>query len=448
MVNAFGLVLREIKLVIIQMKKLNNAVLLGVLLGIFCWLLSGCDSGTSDRVIPVEDLDSFNFLEGQTLSLPIGAPVRTLMADINGDGNQDLVWNHVNAASNETVIGFSNGDGSFTLSAPFVHGAVPPDGWSQYTIETGDTNNDGRDDLVWNRVILSNTTYVSLSMGDGTFSEMDVFTMGPGAGWGVNYIFTVGDIDGQRGVDLIWNEVISGRNRTYISFSNGDGTYGVNNTQNTDIIYDHPSAAAFSGNESLVVEDYNGDGQDDLIWHTQGTDEHKAYLAGWSPLQNTIQFLDVFDRNSRGWSDYDVVVGNIDGSAGADLIWVASGRSTNPVHRDLSTVGDPPLVIGALQAPVAENEGPFELKLLDVNRDGREDLLMNFLGSFNRSFIGLGQSDGSFDFSRDPQDHPASEAWGPFTILVGDVNGDGREDVIYNNPNAGNDIYVGLSNDI
>ena len=388
---------------------------------------------------------TFDFKEVQSLSLPISAPAKVMVADINGDGAQDLVWNHVSASTNETVVGFSNGDGSFSLASATSHSEIPADGWSQYNVKTGDFNNDGMEDLAWGRVLTTNTTYIALSNGDGTFSEMPVFTRG-GPNWGLNYEFAVGDIDGKNGDDLVWN-VRVGVNRSYVSFSNGDGSYGENNFEDTsDKWHDHPETA-WTGDEAFTIADFDGNGRDDLIWYTEGFDVHHVRFAeSINDTQGSVfNFRGLFRRTINGWADYDVVVGNIDGIAGADLVWVASSRSTNPVHKDLTTGGVPALVAGNLQSPVAENAGPFELQLLDVNGDGRKDLLMNEMNSVNRSYIGLGTSSGDFDFGRISQDHPVFDDWSQFVILVGDIDGDGREDVIYNNADASNDVYVGLA---
>ncbi len=72
---------------------------------------------------------------------------------------------------------------------------------------------------------------------------------------------------------------------------------------------------------------------------------------------------------------------------------------------------------------------------------------MNHLGTENVSYIGLGTDSGMFDFSRISQTHPALDDWSQFDILVGDFNGDGFEDVVYNNASTANDLYVGLAKD-
>ncbi len=387
---------------------------------------------------------TFTFRERQSLSLPIGTPATALMGDVDGDDDQDIIWNHVNASSNETVVGFSNGDGTFTLGAATSYSATPADGWSQYVVKVGDFDNDGRDDLAWGRVRTTNTTYIGLSNGDGTFEEMPMFTR-ESAAWGQNYQFEVGDIDGRNGDDLVWN-TRNGTNRTYVSFSNGDGTYGVNNFEGiANQWHDHP-VTGWTNSETFTVADFNGDGRDDLVWYTKGFNVHHVYFAeSVRDTQGSIfTFRDRFQRSITGWGNYDVVVGNIDGVAGADLVWMNSIAASNPIHRDLTTGGTPALVEGALQnAP--EGEGPFVLRLLDVNGDGRKDLLMNTMGTVNRSFLGLGTASGNFDLGRVSQDHPAFDDWSQFTILVGDINGDNRDDVIYNNADASNDVYVALA---
>jgi hypothetical protein len=117
-----------------------------------------------------------------------------MMGDVDGDGNQDLIYNHVSASSNETVIALSNGDGTFAMGTPVSHSDMPANGWSQYVVKVGDFNNDGRDDLAWGRVLTTNTTYISLSNGNGTFDEMPKFTRASAA-WGTSYSFEVGNID-------------------------------------------------------------------------------------------------------------------------------------------------------------------------------------------------------------------------------------------------------------
>jgi len=398
---------------------------------------------------------TFTFGEVQNLSLPISVPAKVMMGDVDGDNDQDLIWNHVSAGKNETVVGFSNGDGTFTMGTPTSHSATPADGWSQYEVKVGDFDNDSRDDLAWGRVFNTNTTYIGLSNGDGTFEEMPVFKKGE-SNWGTIYTFHVGNIDGKNGDDLIWNSLNS-TNRTYVSLSNGDGSYGVNNSEGTaGLMQDHPNSGwNTTYNYRANVADFNGDGRDDMIWHTyrqSGIGGHRVIVAesvGDTPGSLFSFSLSTFDRQSAGWSPYEILIGDIDGSEGVDLVWTKTTIETQrPVfHLDLSTGSNPPFVEGGpSQAPPgAEIAQDYETRLLDVNGDGRKDVIFNRMGPVNRSYVGLGSSDGRFDFSRVSQDHPAADQWAQFEILTGDINGDGREDIVYNNADATNSVYVAIA---
>ncbi|TVQ06824.1 MAG: hypothetical protein EA361_19100, partial [Bacteroidetes bacterium] len=400
---------------------------------------------------------TFNFLNAQNLGLPIPAPVKVMIGDVNGNGMKDLIYNHVSANSNQTVVAFSNGDGTFLMGTPISHSATPEHGWSQYVVKVGDFNNDGRADLAWSRVINTNTTYIGLSNGDGTFEEMPMFTKG-GSGFGTIYQFEVGNIDGKKGDDLIWN-YMSNTNRTYVSLSNGDGTFGIDNFEGTaGMFQDHPQNSWNNTNFVFSVADINGNGRHDLIWHTKGIIGnlgHGVWIAESKRDQpgNIFDFRAGFRRNTNNWQDYRVVIGDVDGNAGVDIVWVNPKRASGGIgiHRDMSTGSVPPLATVPFQIYTGDDGetdySSYDMRavLLDVNGDGRKDLLINRMDAVNQSIIGLGRDSAPFDFSRISQDHPAFDQWAQFQILTGDINGDSREDVIYVNADATNTVYVGLA---
>lgn len=399
---------------------------------------------------------TFNFLNAQNLGLPISRPVKVMMGDVNGDGNQDIIYNHVNSGLNETVVAFSNGDGTFVMSSPFSHSANPADGWSQYVVKVGDFNNDGKDDLAWSRVITTNTTYVALSNGDGTFEEMSMFIK-EGSSWGNAYQFEVGDIDGKNGDDLVWNVLTGSHNRTYVSLSNGDGTYGIENFEPAPGTFqDHPTTGWNNTNYMFSVADVSGNGRDDLIWHTReitGSLGHGIWIAESKRDQpgNIFDFPAGSRRNTSGWQDFRVQIGDVDGNKGVDLVWFNSNQGIGGIriYRDLSTGSVPPLNISdpPQDYNLETDYSSYDMRmvLLDVNGDGRKDLLINRMDAVNQSIIGLGRNSAPFDFSRISQDHPAGDQWSQFEILTGDVNNDSREDVIYVNADASNTIYTGLA---
>ncbi len=394
---------------------------------------------------------TFNFLNAQNLGLPIPAPVKVMMGDVNGNGMQDLIYNHLSANSNQTVVAFSNGDGTFTMGSPTSHSATPPYSWSQYEVRTGDFNNNGMVDLVWNRVDGTNTSFIAISNGDGTFEEMTLTHAGA-SGWDSRYQFEVGNVTGQNGDDLIWNRHFD-INRTYVGLSNGDGTFGDDNLIKASFGTDNNDHGTSDGWRTTLhrftVADVNGNGRDDLIWYRYGQENHRVWIAQSSGTEPGSMFEPHynFNRSACCWDDYEMMTGNITGNAGADLVWVAPERDVPRVQKDLSSNNPLSLSAGPRQdlENIAEGAPDYVVRLLDVNGDGRKDLLMNRMGTVNRSIIGLGRPDGSFNFTRVSQDHPANDQWGQFDILTGDITGDSREDVVYVNADATNTVYVGIA---
>jgi hypothetical protein len=138
-------------------------------------------------------------------------------------------------------------------------------------------------------------------------------------------------------------------------------------------------------------------------------------------------------------------VGNVDGQNGADLVWVTpiNGRTYRAINNGNGTwvTNTPPFHDNVL----ADNV-PF---LADFNNDGRSDLLLVALGTdSNVMKVGFGRTDGTFTFPIGPQTHPAvpTGGWQTFDdIFVGDVNGDGKSDIVWTNPAGTTSIYVALS---
>jgi hypothetical protein len=101
------------------------------------------------------------------------------------------------------------------------------------------------------------------------------------------------------------------------------------------------------------------------------------------------------------------------------------------------------------QAPTYEPTVPLRVRAGDVNGDGRSDLVWNTTGVTNKVFVALGVGDvtsATFDFSPLGQQHPATGVpWDQYTLLLLDVNGDGRADAVWNHAAASNQVYVALA---
>ena len=348
---------------------------------------------------------TFDLRDDATLSVPISTPFSTTTADVDGDGNDDLIFNHRQAA-NEIAIAFSNGDGTFAAPQASTHPASPEGGWATADFVTADLENDGSYELIWSRVGNANDdniTYVARASGrsleflDGV-THPD--TPRQGGSWD-EYRTLVGDMDGDGDDDLVWN-LLGGRNRTFVGFSNGDGTFTLPTTSQNQGSTWFPYQA--------FVGDVTNDNKADMIWSVLGTDRNDWYV-GESLLQPNTDpgddeyFTFRFDRRSpSNWSGYTTLTGDIDGKNGTDLLFVHLDRNPIPAHRVLSD-GNGSFTVGPfvkLQTP----GGSSEIRLADVTGEGRSDLVA-FDQSNSSVRVRLGTQDGSFDFSRDDQTLPS-----------------------------------------
>ena len=100
---------------------------------------------------------------------------------------------------------------------------------------------------------------------------------------------------------------------------------------------------------------------------------------------------------------------------------------------------------GQTQAPPFT--GGVEALTGDVNGDGRADLIWNQLSSTsgNNLYVGISAGDGTFQFTA-PFAHPENptEGWSNYTVQVANINGDDYADLIWNHLGTDNKTYVGL----
>jgi hypothetical protein len=167
-------------------------------------------------------------------------------ADVNGDGNPDLL-----VAGNDTVsVLLGNGDGSFQ-SAMSYH---EPGGNGSNAVAAADVNGDGKPDLLvantCKDIHCTNSSIgVLLGNGDGTFQSALSYSAG---GFGARSIAIV-DVNGDGKSDLLTANYSS--NTVGLLLGNGDGTF-----RSPETYYSGGHVA-----QSLVVADVNGDGQPDIV---------------------------------------------------------------------------------------------------------------------------------------------------------------------------------------
>ena len=339
----------------------------------------------------------------------IGSPRNLAVADINNDGNADIVT--ANQAGNSVGVLLGNGNGTFQVSTTYSAGSIS----NPYDVAVADVNADGKlDVLTANNT--TNSAGVLLGNGNGTFQP--VVTYATGVADGRPTAIAVADVTGDGKPDLVTANQF-GYNITVFA-GTGTGTFRA------------PASYAFGPNAApldVTVTDLNADGRPDLVMANAGSNTVALLMGqgggGFLPGPYAV-------GPGASFTPFGVAAGDVNGDGRPDVVTANSVNSTVSV---LLNQG------GSLGAATSfQNSGsPANIVVADINGDGRADLLT--ANPSDPAFaVLLGNGDGTFQpFSR----YVTSNDNAPLGLAVADVNGDGRPDVL--TANAGGTVGVLLN---
>jgi VCBS repeat-containing protein len=211
----------------------------------------------------------------------------------------------------------------------------------------------------------------------------------------------IGDMNGDGRPDLAVANYDD--NNVSVLLGTGNGTFGI--------------ATNFSvgaNPRTVGVGDLNGDGRLDLVAASSISDTVSVLLGNGD---GTFQTQTTY---STGSSPIELAIGDLNGDGRLDLVLANSGGS------DVSVLlGNGNGTFGAA-TNFAAGTNPRSVAIADLNGDGRPDLAVANQNSDNVSVL-LGNGDGTFS----PATNFAAASGGglPFSVAIGDINGDGKSDL-------------------
>jgi hypothetical protein len=378
-------------------------------------------------------------------------------ADFNGDGAADLVT--VNSRSNNVTLLLGDGTGGFAQAggSPFAVGTYP------VAIAVRDFNGDGLPDLVTANADSSNVTVLLNSL-PTIVTNLPSVTFFAGAG--------------QKPPKPIPQSLISAPGSTYTVTTNAPwllanptsnatggqssvslsanptsltaGTYTGTVRYTAPNFYDAATAvtlhvASPSGTlkagasqlvklspQSIAIGDINGDGKPDAAVADRGGDTVSIFTGSAAGLQLAGEF-----QLKTGSQPYSVVIGDFKRDGHADIATANAGNNTVSVWLGDGTGNftQPP------SSPIVLESAPYSIAVGDFNGDGLFDLVTANADT-NTVTLLLGNGTGGFDIA--PGD-PFAVGLQPFSVAVGDFNGDGKLDIV--TANAGSNTVTVLLGD-
>ena len=168
----------------------------------------------------------------------------------------------------------------------------------------------------------------------------------------------------------------------------------------------------------VAVGDFNGDGKADIVAANSGDNTVTVLLGNGSG-----KFTQVAGSPfAVGSTPVFVGVGDFNGDGKADIVTANSGDNTVTVLLGNDTGG----FTRSAGSPFSTGQSPLFVAVGDVNGDGRQDLVVaNFAGNSLTILLGNGLG----GFTATPAS-PVSVGAGPVAITLGDLNGDGKPDIL------------------
>lgn len=234
-------------------------------------------------------MNGTQFVSSQATGVPVD-PSWTLneMADLNGDGTTDYLWQNVVSA--DVGIWFMDANGNQILSSA----ALPSVSSDWFIAATGDFNGDNNTDLVWQNVN-SGLAGVWIMNGASYVSSFAIDTIS-GAGW---YIESAADFNQDGRPDLFFRNLTTGDNAIWLM--NGTSFSQLASVSSRPVSW-----------RMQATGDFDGDGSQDLLWRDYAT----GAVDVWFLNQTTsIGAANVSNVDPSAW----LIAGVIKGTPKVDL---------------------------------------------------------------------------------------------------------------------------------
>lgn len=334
-------------------------------------------------------------------------PGSIAVADLNGDHKIDIVVfdNGPCCGNPNTHLSVLLGNGDGTFQPPAMYAAQ-----GGGSVAIADVNGDGKADIVFSAGFLT----VYLGNGDGTFQSPTITPWNNGGN-----TIAVGDLNGDGKPDAA---VYVDAGAVSVQLGNGDGTF-----QYPPVVYQ----LNVSGQGAVAIDDLNGDGKPDLIAVTWGGQVFVLLGNGDGTFQAPVGYA------SGGSGTIAVATADVNHDGKADVITASCGvAGCSP-----GSYGSVGILLGngdgTLQSAISYSvvSSPNAVAVADANSDGKLDIVVGNWGppsGFSNDgavSVLLGNGDGTFQ----PYIPFLSGGNEVEAIAVGDLNGDGRPDVITSN---------------
>jgi len=335
-------------------------------------------------------------------------PSSVAIGDLEGDGLPDLVVTNWTSNTVSVLRNTSSGGGvvAFAVKVDFATGSKPQ------SVAIGDLDGDGRPDLaVVNQT--SNTVSVlrNTSSGDGVVAFAVKIDFATGSN---PQSVAIGDVDGDGRPDLAVVNQSSNTVSVLRNTSSGGGVVAF--AEKVDF-------ATGSNPQSVAIGDLDGDELSEIAVANSSSNT-VSVLRNMSSGESNVMFAAKVDF-ATGWRPFSVAIGDLNRDGHSDLAVANANADTLSVLRNTSSgQGD---IAFAAKRDSATGLNPSSVAIGDLDGDGKSDIAVSNSHSNNVGVLRNISSGGSSDAFASRVDYDTHS--GPWAVAIGDLDGDGLPDL-------------------